>query len=120
MTAVVLINVLAYYNPLRELITNGIKEGFIHPRNERLVIFVNGPADLREHEHFDWGKAALEAIDAWQYDEIHTLPFHWNKDEDTSDLTAEIDSIPPMLYALQATRGWLKSAWYVCVQYARV
>lgn len=85
---VVLLNVLSYYNPLRELIRNGVREGFIQPECEQLVLFVDGPADLREHERFDWGKAALEAIDSWKYDEIQTKPFHWNKDEDSSDMTA--------------------------------
>lgn len=116
---VVLLNVLSYYNPLRELIKNGIQEGFINPRNEHLVIFVDGPADHKEHEAFDWGKAALEAIDSWQYDKSQILPFHWNKDEDTSDLTnvkAEMNGTPPMLHALRATNGWLKRVWHVRVR----
>lgn len=116
---VVLLNVLSYYNPLRELIKNGIREGFINPRNEHLVIFVDGPADHNEHETFDWGKAALEAIDSWQYDKSQILPFHWNKDEDTSDLTnvkAEMNGTPPMLHALKATNGWLKRVWHVRVR----
>ena len=119
--AVVLLNVLSYYNPLRELVRNGIRQGFIQPQNERLVIFVNGPADLREHERFDWGKEALKAIDTWQYDKIYTLPFHWNKDEDSSDMThvkAEMNK-PPMLHALKATNGWLKKAWHVRARSAR-
>ena len=86
-TAVVLLNVLSYYNPLRELIRNGVREGFIQPQCEQLVVFVDGPADLLEHERFDWGKAALEAIDSWKYDEIQTKPFHWNKDQDSGDMT---------------------------------
>ncbi|KIK18296.1 hypothetical protein PISMIDRAFT_24690 [Pisolithus microcarpus 441] len=117
--AVVLLNVLSYYNPLRELIKNGIREGFINPRNEHLVIFVDGPADHSEHETFDWGKAALEAIDSWQYDKSQILPFHWNKDEDSSDLThvkAEMNGTPPMLHALKATNGWLKKVWHVRVR----
>ncbi|KAL4074712.1 hypothetical protein V8B97DRAFT_1868732 [Scleroderma yunnanense] len=122
--AVVLLNVLSYYNPLRELIRNGIREGFIQPQNEHLVIFVDGPADLREHERFDWGRAALDALDSWQYDKIQTLPFHWNKDEDSSNLTphtkAEMNDMPPMLHALKATNGWLKKVWHVRVRSARV
>ncbi|KAL4065296.1 hypothetical protein J3A83DRAFT_4099773 [Scleroderma citrinum] len=121
---VVLLNVLSYYNPLRELIRNGIREGFIQPQNEHLVIFVDGPADLREHERFDWGRAALDALDSWQYDKIQTLPFHWNKDEDSSNLTphtkAEMNDMPPMLHALKATNGWLKKVWHVRVRSARV
>ena len=98
-----LLNVLSYYNPLRELIKNGIQQGFIQPQNERLVIFVDGPADLREHEDFDWGKAALNAIDTWQHDKIYTLPFHWNKDEDSSDMTYDkvvMNGALPIFHAL--------------------
>lgn len=63
--AVVLVNVNSYYNPLRELIRNGIREGFIRRENEKLVVFVDGPSDHAAHETFDWGRAAVEAIDAW-------------------------------------------------------
>ena len=68
--AVVLINVLGFYDPLRTLIQTAIIEGFIEPQNECLVLFVDGPpgplyADNEEwkraHEEFDWGMAALEA-----------------------------------------------------------
>ncbi len=59
-------NVLSYYNPLRELIRNGVKEGFIASRNEQLIIFVDGPEDLAEHENFDWGKAALGVLEQWR------------------------------------------------------
>ncbi|KAI0694162.1 hypothetical protein C8T65DRAFT_585234 [Cerioporus squamosus] len=63
---VLVVNVLNYWEPLRELVRNGIKNGFITPKNEALLQFVEGPADLAEHETFDWGKATMEALDKWQ------------------------------------------------------
>ncbi|RPD59202.1 hypothetical protein L227DRAFT_586761 [Lentinus tigrinus ALCF2SS1-6] len=63
---VLVVNVLNFWNPLRELVRNGIENGFINARNEALLQFVEGPADLSEHESFDWGKATLEALDKWQ------------------------------------------------------
>ena len=64
-TAVVLVNVLGFFDPLRSLIQRAISEGFIRPHNEQLVVFVDGPADLSEHQTFDWGSAALAALDGW-------------------------------------------------------
>ena len=64
--AVIVVNVLNYWNPLRELVRNGIESGFITPKNEALLQFVDGPDDLSQHETFDWGKATLEALDKWQ------------------------------------------------------
>lgn len=57
---------LAYFDPLRQLIENGIKEGYINPLNGRLITFVNGPDVLNEHENFDWGNAAINAIETWE------------------------------------------------------
>lgn len=65
-TAVLVVNVLNYWKPLRELVRNGIENGFILAKNEALLRFVEGPADLAEHESFDWGKATMEALDKWQ------------------------------------------------------
>jgi len=76
---VVVLNVLNFYNPLRALIRSGIKEGFIQSHNEHLVVFVDGPSDLTEHETFDWGKAALEALDSWDGGKVQSLPFDWKK-----------------------------------------
>ncbi|RDX52748.1 hypothetical protein OH76DRAFT_1344368 [Lentinus brumalis] len=63
---VLVVNVLNYWNPLRELVRNGIENGFILAKNEALLQFVEGPADLAEHETFDWGKVTMEALDKWQ------------------------------------------------------
>lgn len=76
---VVLLNVLSFYSPLRDLIRNGIKEGFIQPSNERLIFFVDGPSDLSEHESFDWGPAALEALDSWTNGESPAYLYDWSK-----------------------------------------
>ncbi|KAG6906551.1 hypothetical protein DXG01_013237 [Tephrocybe rancida] len=81
LSAVILLNVLSFYNPLRQLIENGIKEGYIHPENKRLIIFVDGPSRPDEHEDFDWGTAALDAIDKWQGDDFRKL-FNWTHRKD--------------------------------------
>lgn len=131
-TAVILINVFAYYNPLRDLIRNGVREGFIRPENEKLVVFVDGPADHAAHETFDWGQAALDAIDAWEHNKVSTLPFYWTKDTDSSDMThvnnevnvdipngkprvEHIETIPGLstLPGLKLTHGWFKRVWHV-------
>ncbi|KAJ7167219.1 hypothetical protein C8R43DRAFT_917461 [Mycena crocata] len=62
---VILVNVLNYFEPLRQLIRNGIAEGFIPADNESFVIFVNGPESHSEHETFDWGAAGLAALAGW-------------------------------------------------------
>lgn len=77
--AVVLLNVLSFYSPLRDLIRNGVKEGFIQPANEHLVLFVDGPADPSEHETFDWGDAALKALDSWTNVETPVYSYDWSK-----------------------------------------
>lgn len=62
--AVVIVNVLGYYDPLRALIKGAIAAGFIKPRNERLVIFIDCPPGI-DATCFDWGNAALAALEAW-------------------------------------------------------
>jgi len=64
--AVILLNVLSFFDPLRELIQNGLREGYIQPQNENLIIFVDGPTERHAHETYDWGKAALHALHEWQ------------------------------------------------------
>lgn len=115
---VILLNVLSYYNPLRELIRNGVREGFIQPHNEKLCVFVDGPTDHKDHISFDWGQAALDAIAAWRHDQIQTLPFHWTKDIDTSAMPngkaniKDMDGIFGGLLSLQSINAWLKRVWY--------
>lgn len=73
-----MINAQGFYNPLRELIRNGIEAGFITPTNANLVRFVEGPADLAEQENFDWGKAALDVLDNWTFPP-RTHFYDWSK-----------------------------------------
>lgn len=66
--AVLLANVLGYFEPIRALIQNGINDGFIPPTGMSLIKFVDGPSDHSLHPSFDWGKALLEEIDSWKGD----------------------------------------------------
>ncbi|EIW80523.1 putative lysine decarboxylase [Coniophora puteana RWD-64-598 SS2] len=82
--AVVILNVCGYYDSLRSLIKRGIAEGFIRPESENLVTFVDGPEDHAEHEMFNWGKAAIHAIESWDAESIRAYPFQWLDNVDTS------------------------------------
>ncbi|ESK94285.1 hypothetical protein Moror_8270 [Moniliophthora roreri MCA 2997] len=62
---VILLNVLGFYDPVRQQIRNSIEAGFIQPYNESLITFVDGPSSKDEHAEYDWGKAALEALQEW-------------------------------------------------------
>lgn len=79
--AVVILNVLGFYDPLQSLIQSGIKEGFIPKHNEKMVVFVHGPADRQEHDIYNWGKAAIDALDAWDASHVECLPFDWQKEK---------------------------------------
>ena len=86
--AVLVVNVLNFYDPLRALIRNGIENGFIVEKNEKLIKFVEGPEDRAEHENFDWGKAALEALDTWEnIASSHYYNWHLRKDGKTEEDT---------------------------------
>lgn len=80
--AVVLLNVLSFWEPLRSLIKGSITAGFIKPQSERLIIFVDGPADHSDHQSFDWGRAALEALNSWETGQIDS-PFVWSRYKST-------------------------------------
>ncbi|KAJ7158349.1 hypothetical protein C8R43DRAFT_364531 [Mycena crocata] len=73
---VVLLNVLSFYEPLRQLVESGIKYGFIKPASRDLIVFVDGPSSLSEHENYNWGDAALKALDGWKRDAENGL-FDW-------------------------------------------
>ena len=77
--AVVLLNVMSFYSPIRDLVRNGIKMGFIQPSNENLLVFVDGPSDPSEHESFNWGEAALKALDSWVLGETSVHEYDWTK-----------------------------------------
>lgn len=76
--AVVLLNVLSFFSPIKDLIRNGVREGFIQSSNENLIVFVDGPSDPSEHETFDWGEAALKALDSWTNNSVVYL-YDWTK-----------------------------------------
>jgi predicted Rossmann-fold nucleotide-binding protein len=65
--AVILLNVMKFWDPLRVLIETSIDAGFISEANRRLITFVDGPNALEEHESFDWGNAGLDALNTWEH-----------------------------------------------------
>ncbi|KAF9001882.1 hypothetical protein BDQ17DRAFT_1170490, partial [Cyathus striatus] len=73
---VVLINVRSFWEPLRQLIKNGVAEGYIKPTSEQLIVFVDGPETISDHDTFDWGNAALKALDEWPREREGIL-FDW-------------------------------------------
>ncbi|XP_006458229.1 hypothetical protein AGABI2DRAFT_199661 [Agaricus bisporus var. bisporus H97] len=73
---VVLVNILGFWNPLRELIRQSVQAGFIRTASEKLIIFIDGPTNQEEHMTFDWGSAALTAIDDWELGNNNPL-FDW-------------------------------------------
>ncbi|KAJ7792130.1 hypothetical protein B0H14DRAFT_2470381 [Mycena olivaceomarginata] len=75
---IILLNVLSYFDPLRQLIRTGIEEGFIPADNESFVIFVEGPDAHAEHERFDWGTAGLSALASWDSAAAKPL-FEWKE-----------------------------------------
>ena len=76
--AVVILNVLGFYDPLRDLIRSAIRTGFIQPQNDELVTFVDGPSELSAHASYDWGTPALEALESWKKPAV-SLGFDWTK-----------------------------------------
>jgi len=64
-TAVVLLNVLGFFDPLRALIKNAVAFGFIKAQNANLMIFVDCPPEV-DPATFDWGTAALSALNGWR------------------------------------------------------
>ncbi|KAI9509189.1 hypothetical protein F5148DRAFT_978676 [Russula earlei] len=61
---VVLVNVLGFFDPLRRLIKGAVDTGFVKGRDESLMVFVDCPPD-EDPDTFDWGTAALSALDGW-------------------------------------------------------
>jgi predicted Rossmann-fold nucleotide-binding protein len=64
-TAVVLLNVLGFFDPLRALIKSAMAFGFINAQNGNLMTFVDCPPDV-DPATFDWGAAALSALNGWR------------------------------------------------------
>ena len=78
-TAVVLANVLGFFDPIRTLIQSAINDGFIRPAAINLVKFVDGPSDHSLHESFDWGEALLEELDSWRDHPSYKVGFDWTR-----------------------------------------
>jgi len=85
--AVVLANVLGYWEPVRALIQGAIKAGFVQPAGVNLVKFVDGPADHSLHETFDWGKALVEEVDSWESHPSYSIGFDWTRPRDIEEET---------------------------------
>ncbi|QRV86641.1 lysine decarboxylase [Ceratobasidium sp. AG-Ba] len=68
---VIVLNVLGYYEPLRQMVQTGIQAGFIKPQNASLVKIVDGPVDG------DWGKAVTEALRTWKPEEGAGYKWSW-------------------------------------------
>ena len=64
-TAVVLLNVLGFFDPLRALIKNAMSFGFIKAQNGNLMTFVDCPPGV-DPATFDWGAAAISALNGWR------------------------------------------------------
>lgn len=77
--AIVILNVLGFYDPLKDLIRSGVKTGFIQPSNEHIVVFIDGPSQHSEHGSYDWGTAAIEALNSWKFSEVQSYGFDWKK-----------------------------------------
>jgi len=76
---VVIANVLGFFDPIRSLIQDAIRDGFIQSAGVNLVRFVDGPSDHSLHESFDWGQALLEELDSWRGDPSYSLGFDWTR-----------------------------------------
>ena len=85
--AVVLANVLGFYEPIRALIQGAIKAGYVQPAGVNLVRFVDGPSDHSLHESFDWGKALIEEVDSWEAHPSYSIGFDWTRPRDIEEET---------------------------------
>jgi hypothetical protein len=59
--AVLLLNVLRYYDPFRAMLENAAREGFGRTDPTLAITFVD-PPDPPDPD-FDWGKSALDALE---------------------------------------------------------
>ncbi|KAG9103675.1 hypothetical protein FRC06_008925 [Ceratobasidium sp. 370] len=70
---VIVLNILGYYEPLRQMIQTGIQAGFIKPQNASLVKILDAPSDG------DWGRALLEALRTWSPDAGAGYKWTWTE-----------------------------------------
>ncbi|KAG8747611.1 hypothetical protein FRC10_000153 [Ceratobasidium sp. 414] len=73
LVAVIVLNILGYYEPLRQMIQTGVQAGFIKPQNTSFVNIVDAPSDG------DWGKALLEALRTWEPDAGAGYKWTWTE-----------------------------------------
>lgn len=77
--AIIVVNVLNYYAPLRAQLIKAAEVGFINPVNIGFITFVDGPADEAEHADYDWGSAVIEALKHWKPVEWEGYGLDWTK-----------------------------------------
>ncbi|KAG9086305.1 hypothetical protein FS749_003733 [Ceratobasidium sp. UAMH 11750] len=70
---VIVLNVLGYYEPLRQMIQIGVRAGFIKPQNASFVTILDAPSDG------DWGAALLEALRTWKPDAGAGYKWTWTE-----------------------------------------
>jgi len=81
---IIVLNVLSYFNPLRDMIRRGVELGFIYHQNEHLIQFIDGPPNPEDHVDFDWGRAALEAVEDWK-GVARMNQYNWNNSADKDE-----------------------------------
>lgn len=64
---VILLNINGFYSSLRTFVQGAIEAGFIRKDNGGILVFVDKPGDATDA--FDWGEAALQAVDKWRSQE---------------------------------------------------
>jgi hypothetical protein len=77
--AIIIVNVRNYYDALKEQIRVAVEAGFVRKANVDLIIFVEGPADINEHEDFDWGTEVVKSLDEWKPTGWKGFGFDWTK-----------------------------------------
>lgn len=78
---------------MREMIKRGIAEGFISPKNEGLIIFVDGPSDESAHVDYDWGADVLRVLDEWQPNGWTGFGFDWSRTADGHKSTGGLEAV---------------------------
>ncbi|KAF8610228.1 hypothetical protein BDV93DRAFT_517383 [Ceratobasidium sp. AG-I] len=78
---VLVLNVLGYYDLLRQMINKGVEAGFIKPENASLVKIVDPPSDG------DWGKAVVDALRSWTTDAGAGYGWRWVESNGNTPLT---------------------------------
>ncbi len=78
------------------MVESAISSGFIPPQNRGLLLFVDGPKDLSEHETFDWGAAAMKQLETWSLPSWDGYGFKWSsmstgKDDKNAECPALIN-----------------------------